>query len=250
MKARILSIIFSLFIFISISAQPQPNYGPNGFCFTPRGEFRMLVVFVGYGDNDTLLPDSMISNWPASQPFPTDVMQGKVFYTDYSQFNDSIDPVNDRENISRWFYEQSNKTFKLIADTIRVNIQGDPYTRVWSVPAVLQELSKLHQSNHRFNWEDYDKRQNNPLFKNDYSAYNPDNEVDYLAIIYRNHRNQNEVHASTGLRLNNTTDTLDGYTFENVPLFIQNRGATKVWNLFQHEVGHHLISIGEYGVHL
>jgi hypothetical protein len=84
MKKRVL-FTFLFFLFISVAHAQQ--YRPNGGCFTPRGELKILVVFVGFGDNDSLL---YLENWPVEQDFPNGVMEHKVFYDNFAIFDDSL----------------------------------------------------------------------------------------------------------------------------------------------------------------
>ena len=126
MKTKYL-IFFTIIAICFFRSDLYSGYRPNGGCFTPKGEFRVLVVFVGYGDNDTLLK---LDNWPHNQPFPSDVMQGTVFYDDFAMFDTNsplfpINPVRDGKNVSRWFYEMSKHSanpLKLMVDTVRVDI--------------------------------------------------------------------------------------------------------------------------------
>ena len=104
-----------LTILITFSYNLYSSYRSYGGCFTPKDSIKILVVFVGFNDNDTTL---YMLNWPAGQDFPTCALEDSCFYTDYSQFDNPIDPVKDRFNISRWYYEMSNHTFKLIAGMV------------------------------------------------------------------------------------------------------------------------------------
>ena len=88
MKKNILILvsIIALF-FISNFTSYSQRYRPYGGTFTPKGEFKMLVVFVGYGDNDTLL---QLDNWHKDSAFPNEIYNNKTFYSNYSEFNNYL----------------------------------------------------------------------------------------------------------------------------------------------------------------
>ncbi len=78
------------------------DYAPNGGCFTPKGDLKVLLVCVGFGANDADLP---MYNWPATQDFPDEIVNEELFYTGYAKFSTDIDSLRDIKNISRWYYE-------------------------------------------------------------------------------------------------------------------------------------------------
>ena len=116
----LITLIFILVLGNSLSSQQRISR--NGNCFTPKDSIKVLLVFVGFGDNDVLFPTGV---WPDSFAFPRVVEEGKLFYDDFSMFDLPIDEGRDIENISRWYYEQSKfsgRPLKLIADAFRVDV--------------------------------------------------------------------------------------------------------------------------------
>jgi len=79
--------ILLLVIFLAFNLNANSYYRPYGFCFTPQGELKMLVVFVGFGDNDTLLH---LDNWSANQNYPNEIYGDSTFYFDYIIKNNYI----------------------------------------------------------------------------------------------------------------------------------------------------------------
>ena len=54
----------------------QTQDSRNGKAFTPRGDLRVLLVCVGYGDNDALLDTGAIqAAWPLGQEFPNVIIK-------------------------------------------------------------------------------------------------------------------------------------------------------------------------------
>ena len=111
-----------IFAFISIisimllsinDVNAQTKYAPNGGCFTPKGDLRVLFIGVRFGEAvDTTIKIDWA--WDAYKPFPESILNKQVFYTDFADFNtlstDYSNPANyerDKENISRWYYEIS-----------------------------------------------------------------------------------------------------------------------------------------------
>lgn len=57
----------------------------NGDIFTPKGDFRALIVFISYGEQYDWQD---VPGWPQNSPFPEwaiDTVK-KTFYSDYSEF--------------------------------------------------------------------------------------------------------------------------------------------------------------------
>ena len=110
----------------AITMDTQPPDAKNGKAFTPRGDFKVLFVAVRFGEAvDTAIKINHIWQW--DKAFPESIYGKKTFYTDYTDFQQPIN-YNSRDsfNVSRWYYEMSNKKFRLIVDTVSVIIDTVP----------------------------------------------------------------------------------------------------------------------------
>lgn len=261
---NLLILITALLIFSTSAFSTDSRYGG---CFTPKDSLKVLVVFVGFGDNDTLMD---VGGWPPDQDFPDRIANSKTFYSDFSMFDSPIDSERDVENISRWYYEMSKFSghpLKVIADCIRINISGSPtdfdaasnyeILENSNRDKILDALSALHNDiNNNFNWADYDNRINFPNYKNDYSNYNsPDNKVDYIAIIFRwKSSNPNSATGYTtfaggfrdSFQIGDTINQLGGKSRDGLG-YVQVRGDGSMFHTFIHEVGHYLYNGSHYG---
>lgn len=78
------------------------GYIANGDVFTPKGDLRVLIVFISYGLTfDTLEVDS----WSIGSDFPDWVLNTskKAFYNDYSEFSQNIYSDTNRYSVSNFF---------------------------------------------------------------------------------------------------------------------------------------------------
>lgn len=167
-------------------------YGKN---FTPKGEFRIILVFAGFtNDGNT----DNTGNWPyddginpPGKSFPTNV--NDYFYSNYNQFS----PTNNDNTISNYFYQMSlpNGTpLKMVADVFpeRINVTADIALDTsgqagWDTynQWVLDSIAINHPN---FDWSPYDNRKNNPgnSFDNsDVINHPPDSIIDFLVILWR-----------------------------------------------------------------
>jgi hypothetical protein len=106
----------------TISINAQTRYSPNGNAFTPQGDLKVLLICVRFGDSvNTAMPiDNNV--WHKDSAYPKEIIEEKVFYTNYNTFATPINHNRDINNISRWYYEMSDSTFRLIVDTVSVKI--------------------------------------------------------------------------------------------------------------------------------
>jgi len=184
---KIFITVISILVLANTTLEAQRS-SVHGRCFTPKDSIKILMVFVGFGSADHSLP--LASSWPVGQEFPNVVQDGHLFYDNFSLFDDTIVPARDVENISRFYYEMSNKKFKLIAKPVRINIADNPllinsmsqfygYT-----DTILAALAALHNSGN-INLSNFDNRRNRPDYYHDYSKYNDtDKVIDYVAVIF------------------------------------------------------------------
>lgn len=218
-----------------------------GGSFTPKGDLRMLIVFVKYGG----IYDTMYLEGWNNGDFPDWAMSSNeaAFYHDYSDFPNSIFSDTNRKSVSNFYYQMSGGQFRLIADyypdvitlsPIPNEARGDFHKRV---------LAQIPSS---FDWKPYDNRINNPDYSNDYSYYSPDNIVDYVIFCHRYYRRwpssphnwtwyDGEAH--TGFSQHaipnaNNMDAHEGFSYMS--------GWMEPMGIFPHEVGHTLYSAPHY----
>ncbi|MFZ4724266.1 MAG: hypothetical protein ACOYMD_02365 [Paludibacter sp.] len=232
-------------------------FSPNGQVFTPKGDMKVLIICASIGEPFDSYP---LNGWAVgSNTLPDWVTSNQTFYTDNDQFN-SPATENDKNNISRFYYEMSKGVFRLTADVYptRVNVSsvgvsGNPY---W--PEMNRKvIEKMKNDNPTFDWSKYDKRINNPNFAFDNSITTPDNIPDYIVITYR-YANANSdglwktnpptitsgggyaaIDGLTGLNYN-------GYTFNSSSGYTHSLGTTSMYTLFIHEVSHSLFNAPHY----
>lgn len=228
------------------------EYIANGGVFTPKGELRVLIVFISYGEP---YDSQYLEGWPEDSDLPTWAHPDSpaVFHSDFSVFPTDIYSDTNRLSVSNFYYQMSNGTFKLIADYYPTRVRVDvSATDTWEDihRKVLQQISD------NINWSLYDNRTNHPGFIFDNSNSNPDNKIDYMVFCHRFSWDWNTL-PSTNLSDQNangvsvtkiTTDfptvgngyqvNKDGFTFIT--------GGERPLGIFVHEVGHELYNAPHY----
>jgi hypothetical protein len=251
------------------SATLGAQYAPFGKEFTPKGDFKVLIICAGFGDPYDNYP---VSGWaPGVNTFPDWVNANNTFYTNNSDFENAA-TINDKSNISRFYYEMSKGTFRLTADVypIRVNINATGSTS-WGA-FNKKVIEKMKADNPSFNWSPYDNRKNSTYFLLDNSIPNPDLKPDYVVIVYRYNR------VSSGLWYTNppipdnpltpgTNENMynwegsgggyaalnglsgvnyNGYTFGYEGGYTHCLGTSNMYRLFLHEVAHSIFDCPHY----
>lgn len=240
------------------SAITDSRYSPNGIVFTPKGDIKTLIIFAGFNDPCDNYP---IAGWTTgANTFPDWVGTHSTFYTANSEF-DNPATVNDKNNVSRFYYEMSKGTFRLTADVYptRVNVNASGATSWGALNKKVIEKMKL--DNPSFDWSPYDKRTNMPNFISDNSSSNSDFKPDFVVIVYRFNKASSGqwftnppvagmydwngsgggYAALDGIDINyNDSITFDGsgYTHCN--------GTSSMFGLFIHEVAHSIFECPHY----
>lgn len=235
------------------------NYAPFGEVFTPKGDIRFLVICAGFKGYDG---GQDHGEWNDKDDLPK-YLQGdaiELFYTDTVHFS-QYEKDTAVKNLSKLYYEMSNKTFRVLADVYpsRININPDSVRgSSWSAVnrAVIQ---KMKDQSPDFDWSPYDQRENNPNFKFDNSVSSPDGKPDYVVIIYRydggwkqqpikgmnrwlNGANGASSLGIVGVKFNSGVVGSDGfYCFAGT-----SRDAHAFIGMFKHELGHELFSGPHY----
>lgn len=152
----------------------------NGGVFTPKGDLRVLVVFVRYGG----VYDTMhVDGWDNGD-FPdwANSMTEKAFYETLSEFSNNIYSDNNRKSVSNYYYQMSQGQFRLVADFYPnvITLNPNDYDNLWEFhKGVLKQIPRT------FDWTLYDNRTNHPDYEFDNSNSSPDNRADYVVICHR-----------------------------------------------------------------
>lgn len=224
-----------------------PGYGniSNGGVFTPKGDLRVLIIFISYGDDYDY---QEVNGWPQDSAFPNWAtnIDNKAFYTTFLDFSNDIYSDPNRFSVSNFYYQMSNGSFRLLADYYprRVIVDNVLPTDDWG-SIHLKALQKISDS---VNWSLYDNRKNSPNYEFDNSTSQPDNAIDYIIFCHRFSWNwqhlpsQNlslekadgatSVFIETTVGHNYSVKRSSGFTFFS--------GGRNIIASFPHEVGHDL----------
>lgn len=157
-------------------------YSPNGKEFTPKGDFKVLIICAGFGEpyDSYTLP-----GWTTGvNTLPDWVNNNTAFYRNNSDFNNPA-TINDKNNISRFYYEMSKGTFRMTADVYPSRININPAGSYDWASLNRKVIERMKVENPNFNWGPYDSRTNSPDYLSDNSISNPDSQPDYVVVVYR-----------------------------------------------------------------
>lgn len=204
------SLLCSLFILLffhqlqPLQAQQAP-YAPYGGVFTPKGNLRVLLVFVTYKDGATSNPnfrnaDYKLPDWDytTNNRLPNFVNSKTGDCTSY-MYNEAEDfdkeSANDAvTNFSEQFALMSNGKFKMIAEVFSdaagnpTVVEVDPtggYSWTDMNRRAIKEMAKI---NPKADLSRFDERTNRPNFKFDNSnteAHPSDKVLDFVIFIHR-----------------------------------------------------------------
>ncbi|MBI4645461.1 MAG: hypothetical protein HY738_02425, partial [Bacteroidia bacterium] len=186
------------------------NYAPYGGSFTPKGTFKVLIIYAGFfqnlptndPDNQDLVPIWIPDDGTGSHLTVPDYAQSgtptDLFFSNVSQLDDP--QYTGLRNLTRYYYDMSMGQFIFLGDVfkdpdpasatygqpIRINIDPTGATG-WTTCnwRVLDKIKTLYSSYWNSIWAPYDNRTNNPSYQYDYSTSSPDNKVDYVIIHWR-----------------------------------------------------------------
>lgn len=121
----------------------------NGHNHTPRGNLRVLIVYVVYNNaqpdgNSSWWPENGIPNFAALNGAPNDVID-----------SDPNNPTN-RHNLSTWYRTMSNGMFTLTGEIIKVSIDFSNDHKERELRAI-QAIGSTYPNK---DWSSFDKRQN------------------------------------------------------------------------------------------
>lgn len=228
-----------------------PLYIANGGVFTPKGNIRVLFVFIKYGGiYDTLFVDG----WEANADRPQWAMSASpAFYSDYSEFNTNVYGGDNVKCVSDFYYQMSNGLFRMTADYYSATITLDP-SQSNSRGEFHQQV--LQQIPNTFDWSRYDNRSDRPYYTTDNSNTVPDGIVDYIIFCHRFNRNWSTIPngwlqnvSYDGIAIISNTGT-EEYLIPSTNYSVKNgfsylSGGMEPIYLFPHELGHELY----YGSH-
>ncbi|MBQ6046075.1 MAG: hypothetical protein IJL38_00435 [Bacteroidales bacterium] len=228
----------------------ETGYVPYGGVFTPKGDLRILVVFVSYG---TPYDSQNVDDWPASSTLPNWATSttNKVFYSSYSEFPNNVYSDTNRLSISNFYYQMSNGSFKVVADyyprRVVVNVSSQDDWGDINKKALIQIADSV-------NWSLYDNRTNSPNYNYDNSNSQPDHIVDYIVFCHRfswdwttKPSDSLSYGRANGVSVTNITNYTmgNGYTVNNCGFTFMTGGGKPMCTV-PHEIGHELYDAPHY----
>ena len=191
------------------------DYAPNGLAFTPKGDLRMLVIYVNFSTSTAQDHDDL-DGWPFNSEFPVlednvtsvvDLNTGELAFAhdEFSDFSSLGSPSTTAyRNLSEYYYHMSNGAFRLYVETIKDPVTGTPKSITidpsqTTDPGNVNVLAKtvietIATTYPTYDWSRFDLRGGTPSWDQDLSTpcdnNDPnnlcDNKLDYVFIIYRN----------------------------------------------------------------
>ena len=104
-----------LVVLLSNVVNAQTKNSANGRFVTMSGDLRVLLICVNFGNHNK---DTFNDIWHKDSLFPKEILENRLFYTDYSQFK-PIATQADSNNISQWYYDMSGGKFRMIIEQAR-----------------------------------------------------------------------------------------------------------------------------------
>ncbi len=250
------------------AASPNSNnkHSEYGGVFTPKGELKILIVFVKFKNHNG--PDDIEGYWPKKQAYPNWIKGNDFVFKSPNDFN-NIPAYN--KSLSRYYYDMTKHLpekdrFKLYADYLTVEI--DPQTsdfdddRQWDrlVELACDELNKKYTKDELDKkLATCDKRKNCPdyLFDNSVDEQ-PDNVVDYVAFNFRYSKEKSWSADIIPQNMKKWQGSGGGYTSEKIvnkkvgSYYIRHGmvaclGIKPNVKTYIHEIGHQLYSAPHYG---
>jgi hypothetical protein len=225
------------------------NY-ENGEAFTPKGDFRALIVCVGFGST---WDNQSCGDWPTgSNTLPDWANNPEYMYDDYSDFT-TYASSNHYQNISKFYHEMSGGNFRFIADVYENRINVD-LTGLSSYSAINREaINVMKTQDPTFDWSPYDNRENSPNYEFDNSSTSSDDIVDFIIFVYRYNDDWSSFPITIpadGVASNKllTTFNYNSYTFEPACGYTHFVGGETFYNLFIHEVAHNVFDCPHYAM--
>jgi M6 family metalloprotease-like protein len=199
-------LLFCFAISALLCAQDAEFYAPNGGIFTPKGDLRVLLVFVTFKDGAPTNPNfrneqQKMQGWDVSPnttyrlPNSVDTLTGscsEFMFSTQMDFVQKIDSVN--YNFSKEYYMMSKGNFRLMGEVFRdslgraASIEIDPEGCGWWSQCNRKAWEEMQRLNPKMDWSRFDSRRNSPQFRfdnSDTATYKPDKILDYVVFVYR-----------------------------------------------------------------
>ncbi len=268
-------IYYLLFgIIIMTKAFGQKPYLPNGGMFTPEGDIKALLIFVGFSHNIFVNGDSIpfnhqhYANWDISQgqdlPPYVNSLTGEmdIFHEDIQEFSKPNTPVN----ISDYYNEMSLGKFNFMAECLKdpntdlpVRIDIDPKGKNSIKDFNRAVLDKVYQLYPDFDFAPFDIRENNPNYSRNTANTRSDGKPDCIIFIYRNHNGMpHQVFKKKRLvwgggvatsYLNGYKSPWESYSFDNTGFTLSDesgKNGDAFMSMFLHEIAHKLYNSPHY----
>jgi hypothetical protein len=242
--------------FNKLLTQGSSIYGNN---FTPRGEFKVLIICVNYDNPNDPNPNN--PNWPANSDIPIWLEDNSVVFSDLATFNNI--PLGNK-SLSRYYYEMSkhlpeNERFKLYAEIIPVTIELDYWadsSEYWSgLSERAFEQLEIDNPDIVSILSNCDNRRNNPLYLFDNTPFYQDNSVDYAIIVFRHSAGWDSSEVPV-YKMQNWTASHGAYAdirdhiFDSIIIaqgYTHPPGLNGLGKTFLHELAHNIFNAPHYG---
>ncbi|OFY35629.1 MAG: hypothetical protein A2X01_04180, partial [Bacteroidetes bacterium GWF2_35_48] len=248
------------------------RYAPIGSSFTPKGDFKGLVVYVGFSSGSDY--DQSIAGWrphphtdvgfpnfsPVNSGLPYDIDMNtgtaiNLFYSNNSQFTQYASDPNIK-NISKFYYEMSKGQFRFTLDVYKESgvpklVLIDPSSVIGTGQSYWRKMNRLVYQTiaPHVAWSNYDNRTNSPAYDINYNylTTQPDFKPDFIIIIYRVMNGMLPVDVTNFAASSpEPAFSYDGYDFIGSG-YTQANARDDFNSLFIHEAAHQIFGCPHYG---
>lgn len=271
---RLQLFYFILGFLFSINTYGQKPYLPNGGMFTPEGEIKALVVFVGFShkiwDGNDSIPfnHQEYDNWDIKngQNFPPYVDENTGEMTIFHNNLKGFDKIDQPNNISDYYDQMSMGKLKFMAEcltdpvtnkAIRIDIDPTPLASIKDFNKAA--IDKIHELYPDFDWSEFDSRKNAPNYRKNTNQTRSDGKPECVIFIYRHHKGMtHQVYVKQKLGWNGGVASSylvgykskwDNYSFDNTGFTLSDESGKSENNfvgMFLHEIGHKLYNAPHY----
>lgn len=252
----------------------QKPYIPNGGLFTPEGDIKALVIFVGFSHKIYHKGDSIpfnhqyYTNWDIEKgqelPPYVNLKTGEmdIFHQSKEQFSQESNPYN----ISDYYKEMSLGKFNFLAECfkdpntglpVRIDINPEGKRSIGDLnKAVIDKIYELYP---KFDWFPFDTRENHPNYRKNTSETRADGKPDCIIFVYRSHNGMPQKifkRPRSGWGGGVATSFLQGYKspwelirFDNMGFTLSDesgKNGDAFMGMFLHEIAHKLYNSPHY----
>jgi len=218
----------------------------NGNVHTPKGELKVLFIFVRYIDKN-LKPN-------AKELWPNKTQKGVLPKMAIGKNNELFDQdpqtigqAQSIKNLSDFYYQMSGGKFKISAEIfpVQVPIKFVPqrgnnfFSRQGAMnKAAIEWIADQYPD---FDWSRYDQRTNNPNYLYDNTNSQPDSILDYVVFMHRAPGNTGMGNPGNISIPNTPYKIISGHT--GIKCYSDKEHN---WEYFRHEFAHNLYSCPHY----